>query len=114
MSIVYDADGNALADYDLEAGYVTEQTVIRDDAEPIDDVDKFAWDDDDYETRRVYVPYTEDELARRADAARRAEREAWLESAPGQMADMDELLVSLYESQLETDEALVAIYEGGI
>lgn len=112
--MIYDESGNPIESPDLTLGYVTEQTVVSEDSAPIDDVTKFAWADDDYETRRVYVPYTEDELARRADAARRAEREAWLESAPGQMADMDELLVSLYESQLETDEALVAIYEGGI
>lgn len=112
--MIYDESGKPIENPDLTLGYVTEQTVVSEDSAPIDDVTKFAWADDDYETRRVYVPYTEDELARRADAARRAEREAWLESAPGQMADMDELLVSLYESQLETDEALVAIYEGGI
>lgn len=112
--MIYDESGNPIESPDLTLGYVTEQVVIRDDAEPIDDVTKFAWADDDYETRRVYVPYTADELARMAEAAERAEREEWLVSAPSQLADMDELLVALYESQLETDEALCAIYEGGI
>lgn len=112
--MIYDESGNPIESPDLTLGYVTEQVVIRDDTEPIDDVTKFAWADDDYETRRVYVPYTADELARMAEAAERAEREEWLVSAPSQLADMDELLVALYESQLETDEALCAIYEGGI
>ena len=112
--MIYDESGNPIENPDLSLGYVTEQTVVREDAEPIDDVTKFAWADDDYETRRVYVPYTADELARMAEAAERAEREEWLVSAPSQLADMDELLVALYESQLETDEALCAIYEGGI
>lgn len=112
--MIYDESGNPIENPDLTLGYVTEQVVIRDDAEPIDDIEKFAWDDDDYETRRVYVPYTADELARMAEAGERAEREQWLASAPSQLADMDELLVALYESQLETDEALCALYEGGM
>lgn len=112
--MIYDESGNPIESPDLTLGYVTEQTVVREDSAPIDDVTKFAWADGDYETRRVYVPYTADELARMAEAAERAEREEWLVSAPSQLADMDELLVALYESQLETDEALCAIYEGGI
>lgn len=112
--MIYDESGKPTENPDLTLGYVTEQVVIRDDAEPIDDIEKFAWDDDDYETRQVYIPYTADELARMAEAGERAEREQWLASAPSQLADMDELLVALYESQLETDEAIVALYEGGI
>lgn len=112
--MIYDESGKPIENPDLTLGYVTEQVVIRDDAEPIDDIEKFAWDDDDYETRQVYIPYTADELARMAEAGERAERKQWLASAPSQLADMDELLVALYESQLETDEAIVALYEGGI
>lgn len=112
--MIYDESGKPIENPDLTLGYVTEQVVIRDDAEPIDDIEKFAWDDDDYETRQVYIPYTADELARMAEAGERAEREQWLASALSQLADMDELLVALYESQLETDEAIVALYEGGI
>ncbi len=85
--MIYDENGNAIENPDLTLGY---------------------------ETRQVYVPYTDGELERMADAAERAQREEWLSSAPSQLADMDELLVTLYESQLETDEALCALYEGGI
>lgn len=71
----------------------------------------------------VYVPYTDEELAEieerraamEAEAARMAEREAWLAGAPDQAADLDEAVVELYEAQaqaqLETDEALTALYE---
>ena len=64
--MIYDESGKPIENPDLTLGYVTEQVVIRDDAEPIDDIEKFAWDDDDYETRQVYIPYTADELARMA------------------------------------------------
>ncbi len=112
--MIYDESGNPIESPDLTLGYVTEQTVVREDSAPIDDVTKFAWADGDYETRQVYVPYTDDELSRMAEAAERAQREEWLASAPSQLADMDELLVALYESQLETDEVLCALYEGGM
>lgn len=112
--MIYDESGNPIESPDLTLGYVTERTVVREDAAPIDDVTKFAWADDDYETRQVYVTYTDDELSRMAEAAERAQREEWLASAPSQLADMDELLVTLYESQLETDEVLCALYEGGM
>ena len=112
--MIYDESGNPIENPDLTLGYVTEQTVVREDADPIDDVTKFAWSDDDYETRQVYVAYTGEELAAMAEATERARREQWLQSAPSQLTDMDELLVALYESQLETDEALCALYEGGV
>lgn len=112
--MIYDESGNPIESPDLTLGYVTEQTVVREDSAPIDDVTKFAWADGDYETRQVYVPYTDNELSRMAEAAERAQREEWLASAPSQLADMDELLVALYESQLETDEVLCALYEGGM
>lgn len=43
------------SDVDLKKGHLTEGQAIREDAKPIDDVTKFAWDDDDYETVMIYV-----------------------------------------------------------
>ncbi len=40
---------------DLETGYLREETIIRPDAAPIDDVTKFAWADEDYETIQRYI-----------------------------------------------------------
>ena len=39
---------------DLEKGYLTTTTAIREDATPIDNITKFAWDDNDYEEVQVY------------------------------------------------------------
>ena len=44
---------------DLETGYLLEETIIRHDAAPIDDVTKFAWADEDYETIQRYVAVPE-------------------------------------------------------
>ena len=50
---------------DLETGYLREETIIRSDAAPIDDVTKFAWADEDYETIQRYVEVPEEQ--RRAE-----------------------------------------------
>lgn len=43
-------------------GYYEELIRIKSDAKPIDNETKFAWDDDDYETYKVWHEYTFDEL----------------------------------------------------
>ena len=45
----------------LETGYLREETIIRPDAAPIDDVTKFAWADEDYETIQRYVTVPEEQ-----------------------------------------------------
>ena len=43
-------------------GYYIERQRIKMDAKPIDNETKFAWDDDDYETYKVWHEYTAEEL----------------------------------------------------
>ena len=57
--MVYYQNGNQLESYDLSRGYLQPRTIIRADAVPIDNVTKFAWDDEDYEEVQVYIPYEE-------------------------------------------------------
>lgn len=57
--MVYDLNGNILESYDLTKGSLSVRTVIRPDAVPIDNVNKFAWADDDYEEVQVYIPHEE-------------------------------------------------------
>lgn len=49
------------SDVDLSKGQLLPATVIREDAVPIDDVTKFAWDDEDYEEVQIYVINSEPE-----------------------------------------------------
>lgn len=55
--MVYDRNGNILESYDLTKGYLQPRTVIRPEANPIDNVKKFAWADEDYQEIQVYIPY---------------------------------------------------------
>ncbi len=48
------------SDCDLSIGYIQKETIIRPGATPIDDITKFAWDDDDYETIRRYIVVPEE------------------------------------------------------
>ena len=57
--MVYDLNGDVLESYDLSKGRLSNRTVIRADAAPIDNVTKFAWEDGDYQQIKVYIPYEE-------------------------------------------------------
>ena len=60
---IFDQDGNELqeSELDLSLGYLTKGTVIKEGAAPIDDVTKFAWDDDDYEQVPYYHLYSDEQ-----------------------------------------------------
>ena len=47
---IYDEYGNELTidDVNLEIGYLVPMVIIKPDAKPIDNITKFAWDQDDY------------------------------------------------------------------
>lgn len=42
------------SDIDLNKGFLYTAKVIREEAEPIDNITKFAWDDNDYEEIQIY------------------------------------------------------------
>ena len=71
---------------DLTVGYITEETIIRADAEPIDNQTKWAWADEDYETIRRYVVIPE--------AERRANRIAELKA---KLAATDYVVIKIAE-----------------
>ncbi len=58
---ILDKQGNeiTLDQCDLTAGFLAAETVIRPEAAPIDDVSKFAWAEEDYETIQRYVALPE-------------------------------------------------------
>lgn len=74
------------ADCDLTAGVLLEETVIRPEAAPIDNVTKFAWAEEDYETIRRYVQIPAEQRA--------AERIAQLKQ---QLADTDYIVIKIAE-----------------
>lgn len=71
--MIYDINGNPLQEADLSRGYVSKHIRIKPDATPVDDIVKFAYYDDDYETIDVYVEYTQREILERQLAEKRAE-----------------------------------------
>lgn len=54
--LVYDESGNLLENPDLQNGNLVIYTRVKPDAKPIDNVVKFAWDDEDYEEYAIYKP----------------------------------------------------------
>ena len=65
--MVYDLEGNILESYDLTKGYLQPKTVIKPEAAPIDNVEKCAWEDGDYQEIQVYIPFANDPAPTRLD-----------------------------------------------
>ena len=85
-------------------GYWTTETRIKSDATPIDDVTKFAWDDEDYETVEVWHEYTPEEQDAIDEQAARARENTISER---ENADMSKALCMLYEQLDDVPETLV-------
>ena len=45
-----------ITEYDLSVGRLMNTVAIKEDAAPIDNVEKFAWADEDYEKVQMYIP----------------------------------------------------------
>lgn len=58
---ILDENNNIVKNPDLAKGYLQEETIIKQDATPIDNVEKFAYYDDDYETIQRYILYTKED-----------------------------------------------------
>lgn len=92
---IYNTQGEEMTEEqcDLAAGYLRQEIVIRPEAEPIDNVTKFAWADGDYETILRYVAVPEAErLAERIDLLKR------------QLADTDYVVIKIAEGAATADE----------
>ena len=59
---IFDENDHEITDPDLDKGYLVKEIRIKPDAEPIDDITKFAWGDSDYEEIQRYTLYAEAEL----------------------------------------------------
>ena len=84
-------------------GYYTSEVRIKKDAIPIDNITKFAWNDDDYETVEVFVEYTEEEMA---EIARREAA-----STDTIIADLDDAVCALKNTSADLDDAVCYLYE---
>lgn len=60
---IIDTEGNPIQSPDSEKGYLATRQEIREDAVPIDNLTKFAWEDSDFEEVKVYIPYGEPDTA---------------------------------------------------
>lgn len=83
----------ALDQCDMTVGFLMNETLIRSDAAPIDNVTKFAWADEDYETIQRYVVIPEEE--------RRVERIAQLKQ---QLSDTDYAVIKISEGAATPEE----------
>lgn len=94
----------------MEKGYYKTTIRVKKDAIPIDNITKFAWNDDDYETANEFVEYTNEELKEIAI------RESL--SSDNIIGEQDDAICALYEENLslkkiiaDIDDAICYLYE---
>lgn len=80
-------------DIDLTTGFVMQETIIRPDACPIDDLTKFAYADEDYETILRYIVIPEEQK----NATRIAELKQ-------QLSDTDYAVIKIAEGAATLEE----------
>ena len=92
---ILNEQGQTLAEdqCDLTVGELRQETIIRTDAVPVDDVTKFAWTDGDYETilRYVAVPETE-------------RRAVQIDQLKRQLSDTDYAVIKIAEGAATAEE----------
>lgn len=94
----------------MKKGYYRTVIRVKEDAEPIDNITKFAWCNDDYETVNEFVEYTNEELKEMAI------RESL--SSDNIIGEQDDAICALYEENLslkkiiaDIDDAICCLHE---
>ena len=81
------------SEVDLTKGNLYTKNIIRSDAEPIDDITKFAYTDEDYETVQVYERIPDAELIQRK-----------IEELKQYLSDTDYVVIKIAEGVATTEE----------
>lgn len=71
-----------ITEYDLSKGYLMPAMDIKEDAIPVDNITKFAWDEEDYEEIRIYVEYPEKTPEEAVAELREEKLQALLDAVP--------------------------------
>lgn len=90
--ITYDEENNIITDYDLNAGLIETIYRVKEDALPLDGIERTMYTDEDFETIQVYHPFTEEEINRRENNENIVTANA--------IAELSELISDLY-AQIE-------------
>ena len=53
---IVNTEFETITEYDSDNGRLVPNRAVREDAEPIDNIIKFAWSDDDFEDVLMYIP----------------------------------------------------------
>ena len=61
--VIINQNGQAISEYDLTKGELVPQYRVKDNATPIDNISKFAWDPEDFEECLMYLPLREKNIA---------------------------------------------------
>ena len=92
-------------------GYYKKEIHIKKDATPIDNVTKFAWDDDDYEEVEIWHEYTESELEEMKKCDEHDAQIDVFNSLPDAVADLSESVSDNAVNQNDIADAIAELSE---
>lgn len=91
---------------------------IKDDAVPIDDITKFAWDPDDYEEVEEWHEFTEEELAAQQWNEEYQAKKQAVDALPENVSDLEEAVIELgsisNDNAISNEDLMDAIAELGV
>lgn len=79
----------------MKKGYFSKKVVIKETATPIDNIEKFAWYDEDYETIQEWHEYTAEELAEIEKAEAQEEKRKQIEALPDAVSGIHDSLADI-------------------
>ena len=79
---------------DLTKGYIANEVIIKPDAIPVDNITKYAWDDEDYEEVEVYYTLPQEIL-----------NEQKIAELKQKLAETDYITLKLVEGAITQEEA---------
>ena len=112
MRIIDEITQQEIFNPDLNIGHLLECVWVSPEAyATIDNDTKFALDDSDYETVKLYHRWTEDEIAQHNESKRQQEHQEIMNSLPDAMADLSEMVSDNTIDTADLQDALAELSE---
>lgn len=92
-------------------GYYRKEIKVKKEATPIDNITKFAWDDNDYEIVEVWHEYTAEELERKKRSDENKEQKELFNTLPDAVSDLSEVVSTNATDLTDINNAVAELSE---
>lgn len=92
-------------------GCYRKEIKVKKEATPIDNITKFAWDDNDYEIVEVWHEYTAEELERKKRSDENKEQKELFNTLPDAVSDLSEVVSANATDLTDINNAVAELSE---